>query len=170
MRRRRQAWDGQCPTATTFQETGVKPGFTSQVARRTFLALPGRLFPLVLLPRRRAEAKPAAISLAEFLALSTRLTGKTGFDPKIATIYLTALAADPGQHQRLTDLAQGRQSHPDLEREIVLSWYTGTYKLGSEGRVAAYREAIMWKASGIPAPGTCGGPTGFWARPPAEAR
>jgi hypothetical protein len=72
--------------------------------------------------------------------------------------------------RRLAGLAHGRQSHPNLEREIIQVWYTGTYKSGKEGRVAAYREALMWKAMGTPAPGTCGGAFGFWARPPEGVR
>jgi hypothetical protein len=123
---------------------------------------------LLLLARRGAEAAPAAISLSEFLALSTRLTGKTGLDPKVASVYLTALAADTKRRQELADLAYGRQSHADLEREIIRSWYTGKYKSGNQGRVATYRQALMWKTVGISAPATCGGLMGFWASPSAE--
>jgi Membrane bound FAD containing D-sorbitol dehydrogenase len=143
---------------------------TRPIARRALLVLPGSLFALFLLPRRRAEVAPAAIGLPEFLTLSTRLTGKTDLDPEAANIYLTAFAASPRQRARLADLTQGRQSHPDLEREIILAWYTGLCKSGSESRMATYRGAMTWKALGIPAPGTCGGTTGFWAQPGTEAR
>ena len=136
------------------------------VSRRTFLALPGSL---CLLALRRAEAAPPTIGLSEFLALSTRLTGKSGLDPAVAGLYLNALAADPHKRARLADLAHGRRSHSDLEREIILSWYTGLYQSGRDLRVAAYRQALVWKASGISTPGTCAGPFGFWSRPPAEA-
>jgi hypothetical protein len=107
--------------------------------------------------------------LSEFLTLSTRLTGKSLLDPKLASLYLTALEADPKKRGRLIDLARGRRSDPDLERAIILSWYTGIYKSGKEDRLATYRDAIVWNVLGYPAPGTCGGPTGFWAQPP-EAR
>ena len=141
---------------------------TRPVGRRALLAMPGCLFPWLLLPRSRAQAAGGTISLSEFLALSTRLTGKTGLDPKIASIYLTALVADPQRRQELADLAYGRHSHAGLEREIIRSWYTGTYKSGDEGRVATHRQAVMWKTLGISAPATCGGPMGFWASPSAE--
>jgi hypothetical protein len=141
---------------------------TRPVSRRTLFALPGRLVPLFLLTWRRAQTAPATIGVTEFLVLSSRLTGKTGLDPKIAKAYLSAQPAD--QLRRLAGLAYGRQSHPNLEREIILLWYTGTYKVGKESRLAGYREALMWKVMGTPAPGTCGGAFGFWARPPEGAR
>jgi hypothetical protein len=140
---------------------------TRPVARRTLLALPARLFPFLLL-RDTAQAAGGTVSLSEFLALSARLTGKTGLDPKVASIYLTALVADPKRRPELADLAHGRHSHADLEREIIRSWYTGTYKSGNQGRVATHRQALMWNTLGVSAPATCGGPMGFWARPSAE--
>ncbi len=139
------------------------------VERRIILTLPARLLAWFLW-RRRAEAAPASVSVSAFLALSTRLTGRPGLDPKIASIYLNALAADPGRRGRLANLARGRSSDIDLEREIITSWYTGIYKAGSENRLATHRGALLWKAMGVSAPGTCGGATGFWTRPPEEPR
>jgi len=125
----------------------------------------------MLLPAPRpALAAPAAVTLSEFLALSSRLTGKSALDPAVANIYLTALTADPNKRGRLAGLARSGRSDAGLEREIILSWYTGIYKSGDEGRVAAYRDAVLWKATGLEAPGTCAGATGFWARPPEEVR
>ena len=136
--------------------------------RRAFVVLPQKLFALLLFPRREATAATARISLPEFLTLSTRLTGRAGLDPAIGRIYLTALLADPDKSRRLVDLARGRSSQSDLEREIIVAWYTGLCKSGREDRLATYRQALVWKALAIPAPGTCGGPLGFWARPPKE--
>jgi hypothetical protein len=109
------------------------------------------------------------IGLSEFVALSARLTGRSGLDPKIASLYLAALTADRNKRRRLANLVHGAQNDADLEREIILYWYTGIYKSGKEARLATYREAVLWKAAKIAAPGTCAGPFGFWAQPPAEA-
>ena len=42
--------------------------------------------------------------------------------------------------------------------------------ISPRGPLGSVRDAIVWNVLGYPAPGTCGGPTGFWAQPPAEAR
>ena len=137
-------------------------------ARRRLLAALGSASPFLLLRHSAAAASPA--SLDEFLSLSARLTGRSRLDPKIARLYLSALNATPEKRGPLADLARGRSSHPELEREIILSWYTGFYKAGGQIRLATHTGALLWKALGTPAPGTCGGPMGFWAQPPAEPR
>ena len=81
--------------------------------------------------------------------------------------YLAGLLSDPKNGSRLKALASGRASDPDLEREIILNWYTGVYKAAGESRLATHSGALLWKALGIPAPGTCSGKTGFWSKPPA---
>ena len=138
------------------------------IARRAVLALPAKLFALLLFQRRLAEAAPPPIRISEFLTLSTRLTGHTKLDPKVASVYLSALLADVTKRGRLADLVRRGSSHPELEREIILAWYTGIHDSGGEKRLATHRGALLWNSLGVSAPGTCGGPTGFWARPPAE--
>lgn len=137
--------------------------------RRALLVLPGKLFALLLWGRFRAEAAVEPVSLSEFLNLSTRLTGRTRLDPRIARVYLSALLADTNKSSRLAELVRGRP-HADLEHEIILAWYTGVYDTGGEKRLATHRDALMWRALGVAPPATCGGPFGFWARPPAEPR
>ncbi|MFN3323724.1 MAG: sugar dehydrogenase complex small subunit [Bryobacteraceae bacterium] len=91
--------------------------------------------------------------LPDFLALSSRLTGKRGLDPKIGEIYFRALLADPPA------------SGVELEKAIIRCWYTGLYGRGDAMRSAGYRSALMWKAMGIPAPGSCHGRLGDWSQP-----
>jgi hypothetical protein len=140
-------------------------------ARRGVLSLPGKFFASILLKRRLKATAAPAISLEEFLALSERLTGRKGLGRGVGRIYLTALLADPGNGQRLAELKQGGSSHlSELERMIILSWYTGVYRLAGESRLATHTGALVWKSLGTVAPGSCVGPMGFWARPPAERR
>jgi hypothetical protein len=139
------------------------------IGRRALLTLPGKALAILLWRSVPAEAAPRSVGLPEFLKLSTRLTGHKGLDPGIAKVYLAALLADAGKRSRLADLVGGRP-HADLEREIVQAWYTGIYDAAGEKRLATHRQALMWKSLGVAPPSTCGGPFGFWARPPAEPR
>jgi hypothetical protein len=134
------------------------------IARRELPALLAKLFALVML-RQPTPAAPA-ITLPQFLALSTRLTGRAGLDPKVGRVYLTALLAVPRNREPLAQ----RAPDPELEREIILAWYTGVYSANGQIRLATHSGALIWKALGTPAPGTCAGEMGFWSRPPADPR
>ena len=152
--------------------------------RRAFLVLAALLAPVA---RLRAMAQrtltsttstpsttgPAAISADDFLRLSQRLVGRTRLDARVAATYLNALLAVPGNIPRLAQLARGAAPGPDLipahlalERTIIEWWYTGTYTLNGEPRLATHPGALMWNALGMPAPGTCASAFGAWSRPP----
>jgi hypothetical protein len=137
------------------------------IARRGLLGLPAKLFALLMLRRSNAADAGPTIRLNEFMALSVRLTARTGLDPDLGRTYLTGLLSDPRNEPRLEALAHGRASDAELEREIILNWYTGVYKAAGESRLATHSGALLWKALGTPAPGTCSGKTGFWSKPPA---
>ena len=137
------------------------------IARRGLLGLPAKLFALLMTRRFSAIAADPAIRLTEFLAVSERLTARTGLDASLGRTYLAALLSDPRNELRLNALARSRESDTELEREIILNWYTGVYKIAGESRLATHSGALVWKALGSPAPGTCSGKTGFWSQPPA---
>jgi len=112
-----------------------------------------------------------AISLDEFVRLSERLVGRTTLDERAAAAYFNALTADPATGPLLARLAQDpgtdlMSAHLALERTIIEWWYTGTYSVAGERRLATHTGALVWAALGMPAPGNCTGPFGAWARPP----
>ena len=135
------------------------------ISRRAFLILS------ILSASLRAGAMPAspAVSVDEFLRLSQRLTGRANLDAKVGATYLEALLAIPENAGTLAQLVRESGSspaHAALERTILEWWYTGTYELRGERRLATHNSALMWDAVGIPAPGTCQGPFGAWSRAP----
>ena len=118
-------------------------------------------------------ASPQPIGVGTFITLSERLTGRTGLDAEVAQIYLNALLSAPANVALLADLSRGAlppgartPAHVGLEQEIVVAWYTGTYHVAGEPRLATHTGALMWRAIGSSAPGTCTGPTGSWSQPP----
>ena len=152
----------------------------NRLGRRAFLALVGLLSPFGVL-RGMSQRVPTAatqrISVDAFLGLSARLTGRTGLDPEIAQTYLNALLSVPAYVPLLAELSRGALSpgeltpaHVLLEREIIAAWYTGTYDIAGQRRLATHSGALMWRVLGTPAPGTCVGPTGSWSQPPRAAR
>ena len=145
------------------------------LTRRAFLALASLLAPAARLravvQARTPAAEPIAISPDQFLRLSQRLVGRTRLDGDVAATYLNALLAVPENVPLLARLARGTgpaltPAQLALERTIIECWYTGTYTLGAEPRLATHTGALMWNALGIPAPGTCASAFGAWSRPP----
>ena len=122
---------------------------------------------------RQATAGAGApeTSAADFLALSSRLTGRTNLDDAAAATYLGAFNADGKYRPLLVDLVRDGKAatpaHVELEREIITAWYTGTYTIDGVPRVATYAGALMWTVFGRPSPGLCAGQTGFWSSPPS---
>lgn len=108
-------------------------------------------------------------STADFLALSSRLTGRSNLDAAAAATYLGAFNGDSKYRPLLADLVRdgktATSAHVELEREIITAWYTGTVAIDHVPRVATYAGALMWTVFGRPAPGICAGPTGFWSNP-----
>ena len=110
-----------------------------------------------------AQAQAPAPSLDDFLAWSSRLTGRTDLDRAAAAVYLKALLDTPGNAQRL------RRPDAALEREVIVSWYAGTYEVRGERRLATHTGALQWRAIGVTAPGACSGRFGAWSQPPRTA-
>jgi len=116
-----------------------------------------------------AGASAPETSAADFLALSSRLTGRTNLDAATAATYLGAFNDDVKYRPLLADLVRDGKAttaaHVQLEREIITAWYSGMYTIDGVLRVANYAGALMWTVFGRPAPGICAGPTGFWSNP-----
>jgi hypothetical protein len=144
------------------------------LSRRAFLALTALAAPLVRL-RLAAQAAPPAISLDEFVRLSQRLVARTALDREVAATYLNALLAVAGNAAPLARLARSAPAaamtpaQAALAPTIIEWWYTGIYTLNGEPKLATHTGALMWNALGMPAPGTCAGAFGAWARPPRAA-
>ena len=117
-----------------------------------------------------AGANAPETSAADFLALSSGLTGRTNLDAAAAATYLSAFSAHTKYRPFLADLVRDGKAatpaHVELEREIIAAWYTGTTTINQVPRVATYTGALMWTVFGRPAPGICAGATGFWSTPP----
>jgi hypothetical protein len=142
-----------------------------RLGRRAFLLVAVLLAPAARLRALGRQTRTPAISLDEFVRLSQRLLGRTNLDARVAATYFTALIADAATVPLLARLAQGpgtdlTPAHLALERTIIEWWYTGVYTVGGERRLATHTGSLMWAALGMPAPGTCTGPFGAWARPP----
>ena len=124
------------------------------VGRRAFLAAIAAFAPAF-----RASAHAQSFSIDDFLTLSSRLTGFDNLDRGTAGTLLKNLLATPGNAVRL--------ARPDaaLERDIIVAWYTGVHQVRGEGQLVTHTGALQWRALNMPAPGTCVGPFGSWAKP-----
>ena len=143
----------------------------TRFTRRAFLLVAVLLAPAVRLGALGRQTRTPAISLDEFVRLSQRLLGRPNLDARVAATYFNALIADAANVPLLARLALGSgtdltPAHLALERTIIEWWYTGTYMIGGERRLATHTGALMWAALGMPAPGVCTGTFGAWARPP----
>jgi hypothetical protein len=112
---------------------------------------------------------PAAPSVAEFLALSEKLTGAASLDPQVAKTLLDGFVAT-GHGAPLAELVRlGGATTPaaaQLENTIVGAWYSGLYATGKGQGVATFEGALVWSALTFTKPfGLCGGDTGYWAEP-----
>jgi len=124
------------------------------VGRRAFLAAIA-----LIAPAFRTSPRAQSFSVDDFLALSSRLTGYDNLDREAAGIFLKNLLATPGNIVRL--------ARPDtaLERDIVVAWYSGVHQVRGEAQLVTDSGALQWRALSMPAPGTCVGPFGSWAKP-----
>lgn len=148
---------------------------TMRFSRRAFLCILGALGPLKALVAGRGRRVGAdAVSLAEFVALSERLTGHRSLDRSTARTYLEALLDVPADRELLADLAHRQRTggalmspaHAALEERVIASWYTGVHEVNGADRSADYAGALMWTALNRPAFGFCAGETGSWSRAP----
>ena len=167
------------------------------LSRRQLLAFAALLGSAGLLPLPLAaeEVKRAArqMGLDEFMTLSRLLTGAASLSRDLGKIYLDSLkegsdgdaglmtlwdevgfreAAPPESIQQLAEAGVFKRENLDKTAKAILKfWYTGIYETGNGPKVAEYTDTLAWRAVGYTtAPSNCGGPTGFWADPPPDAR
>jgi hypothetical protein len=126
----------------------------NMIGRRAFLAAMA-----LFAPAFRAFPRAQSFSVDDFLALSSRLTGYDNLDRETAGVFLKNLLATPGNIVRL--------ARPDaaLECDIIAAWYTGVHQVRGEAHLVTHSGALQWRALSMPAPGTCVGPFGSWAKP-----
>jgi hypothetical protein len=138
-------------------------------------------------PAASATASP---DLDQFMTLSALLTGYTTLDATAGATYLQNLRSDPQLSPGIDDLfmrsglssdgapkslaeltARGVFNNPAalaLYSRILADWYSGTYDAASGTVTQTWTGALAWKACTFTKPpATCGGPTGYWAKPPA---
>ena len=140
--------------------------------------------------RGPAAVGATPVSLEEFLALSTLLTGVKDLNADHARIYLTSLHASAGRElAMLCERAGFRTATPPasldalvrsgafdsiagaaVAAKIVESWFTGIYDSPTGPRVATYTEALAWSSLEFTKPpSVCGGGVGYWAEAPSPA-
>ena len=127
-----------------------------------------------------AAASNAPATPAEFAAVSAALTGYPAVDAALAKRMQTAFAT-PARRAALGQLARLAASTPAAElnaairdkgldtiaNELVAAWYSGVVSTPKGAKVVAYTDAMMWTAMSYTKPmGVCGGPFGYWAKPP----
>jgi fructose 5-dehydrogenase small subunit len=167
------------------------------LSRRQLLAFAALLGSASLppLPLAAEEVKKAAqqMGLDEFMTLSRLLTGAADLSRDLGRIYLGSLeggsdgdaalvtlwgevgfreAAPPRSIQQLAETGVFKRENLDKTAKAILKfWYTGIYETENGPKVAEYTDTLAWRAVGYTtAPSNCGGPTGFWADPPPDAR
>jgi hypothetical protein len=129
------------------------------------------------------------LSLEEFLAFSSVLTGFESLDPVLGGVYLQSLqtseqfaitvaeayeragfrtSAPPASVEELEAAGLFEQDETrKLLDKIVEYWYTGIYETAEgEQAVATYVDALMWLAMPFTKPLTICGAPGFWTEPP----
>ena len=119
-------------------------------------------------PPAQGRTVSGPLTLDAFIALSAQLTHRPAdsLDRDMAQRMLDAFQP-PGQPDALTRLAQDAASAPALAMAVRAAWFSGLIP-GHDIPPVGYAQALVWSAAPfLHAPGICGGPTGYWAQPPA---
>lgn len=161
-------------------------------AEAVALALGPRATPQTILPSpvppepsSPSQATSAPISLAEFLALSSILTGVPNLDPRLGLVYLESIVASPAG-ESLAELYEGaaldtetppanaailtetgildEEPLSELAATITKLWYTGIYTPPEgEETVATFVDALAWQTLAFTKPMTICAEPGFWS-------
>lgn len=116
----------------------------------------------------QAQAAADTVSIEDFIALSARLCGRPAaqFSPDMAARIL-ALLREHGQMAGLAAMQKGASAEPALARALSVAWFSGRFTMAGRDVLVGYQEALVWSSAPfLHAPGSCGGPTGYWAEPP----
>jgi len=117
---------------------------------------------------RQAQAAAGTVSVDDFIALSARLCGRPAsqLSADMAARMLASLR-EQGQMDGLAALLKNESADPALARALCVAWFSGRLSMAGRDTLVGYQEALVWSsASFLHAPGSCGGPTGYWAEPP----
>jgi hypothetical protein len=127
-----------------------------------------------------AASANAAVTPAEFAALSATLTGYPAADPALGARMMAAFAT-PARRSALGHLARIAAATPaagldaairanrldGVANDLVAAWYSGIVASPHGDKLVTYADAKMWAAMNWAKPmGVCGGPFGYWANPP----
>ncbi|MGB6242116.1 MAG: hypothetical protein WBF69_06515 [Castellaniella sp.] len=113
-------------------------------------------------------AQSPPVSLDAFIQLSATLCNRPAatLDRGMAQRILQALQAQ-GKSSRLPALQQDAQADAPLASELRSIWLSGLMDTGAGAIVVGFTQALTWgSAPFLHAPGSCGGPTGYWSDPP----
>jgi hypothetical protein len=117
---------------------------------------------------RQAQAAAGPVSIEGFIALSARLCGRPAaqLSPDMAARILALLRAQ-GQMDGLAALRRDASADPVLARALCAAWFSGRFTMAGQDVLVGYHEALVWSSAPfLHAPGSCGGPTGYWSEPP----
>ncbi|MFI5617875.1 hypothetical protein [Streptomyces sp. NPDC051567] len=121
-------------------------------------------------------------ALDDFVALSAGLTGFTGAElhalgvaREYLAVVLDRIGADGYARLAAAPEAPGAETQEaeEMVRAVIHLWYTGSWP-GLRGGApfvvssAAYAAGLVWRAAGVPAPGTVSAGFGSWSGPPAS--
>lgn len=148
-------------------------------------ATPQIVLPSPIPPAATAQPELGGLPLAEFLALSTVLTGVANLSPLLGVVYLESLQRSSEFSVTVADLYQegefSSETPPTLEAleakgffaqeatrklltKITEMWYTGIYT-NEEGEetIATFADALAWQTLAFTKPMTICGYPGFWS-------
>ena len=143
-------------------------------------------------PRLAEAAAPAEGGLAEFMALSSLLTGfddlnldlgrayldslqaRTDFNISLETLYEQTGFAGNSPPQMIEDMAEqgifDQEDTRSLVDTIIEYWYSGVYSRDGQDVVATTVDALAWQSLTFTKPPTvCGPYPAFWAELPVIA-
>ena len=123
----------------------------------------------------------SAVTPEQFLALSEKLTEKSGLELNVATTILGGFLVTGHGAEIAQLVGENFDSFTPIANAIVAAWYSGLYTTVPRGtgasnhplrgrvqRVATFDQALVWNALTFTKPwGECGGETGYWSNPPS---
>ena len=116
------------------------------------------------------SAAKSATPVANFLALSARLTGfpLSALNADVGAALLASLKAS-GALKVSDSLVANANLSPALRAEIISAWYTGVSQAPAGAVVVTHSEALIWRSADfLHPPGQCGGAFGHWSVAPAK--
>lgn len=114
-------------------------------------------------------AQSPPLTLDAFIQLSATLCHRPAatLDRSMAQRILQAFQTQ-GKSSRLQALQQDAQADASLASELRSIWFSGLMDTSTGAVVVGFTQALTWSSAPfLHAPGSCGGPTGYWSDPPS---